>query len=52
MHVPKKKNMKKGTFVRYKVSHMDIDCKEQKAPKMTKQVPLVHFITLQFIGKS
>jgi hypothetical protein len=27
------------TFARYKVSHMEIDCEEQKAPKMTKQIP-------------
>jgi hypothetical protein len=32
---------KKGTFVRYIVSHMEIDCKEKKAPKMTEQIPLV-----------
>jgi hypothetical protein len=36
IHVPKKKRTKlkpsgkKGTFVRYKVSHMEIDCKEKK----------------------
>jgi hypothetical protein len=39
---------KKGTFV----SHIEIDCKEQKAPKMTVQIPLVQLITLQIIGKS
>jgi hypothetical protein len=30
------KEMKKKLFLRSKVSHMEIDCKEQKAPKMTK----------------
>jgi hypothetical protein len=34
IYVPKK--MKKKLFLRSKVSHMKIDCKEQKAPKMTK----------------
>jgi hypothetical protein len=58
IHVPKKKRTKlkpsgkKGTFARYKVSHMEIDCKEKKAPKMTKQIPLVQLITLQIIRKS
>ena len=33
-HVPKK--MKKKLLLRYRVSHMEIDCKEQKAPKMIK----------------
>jgi hypothetical protein len=32
IHVPK--NTKKNLFLRYKVSHMEIDCNEQKAPKM------------------
>jgi hypothetical protein len=44
--------LKKGTFARYIVSHMEIDCKEQKAPKMTEQIPLVQLITLQIIRKS
>jgi hypothetical protein len=45
IHVPKEKRTKlkpsgkKGTFAGYKVSHMEIDCKEQKAPKMTIQDP-------------
>jgi hypothetical protein len=52
IHVPKKKKMKKGTFARYKVSHMEIDCKDKKAPNMTKQIPLVQLITLQIIRKS
>jgi hypothetical protein len=34
IHVPKK--MKKKLFLRSRVSHMEIDCKEQKAPKMAK----------------
>ena len=33
IHVPKK--MKNKLLLRYKVSHMEIDCMEQKAPKMT-----------------
>jgi hypothetical protein len=58
IHVLKKKRTKlkpsgkKGTFARYKVSHMKIDCKEQKAPRMTVQIPLVQLITHQIIGKS
>jgi hypothetical protein len=38
-HVPKHKRMelepsrKKGTFMGHRVSHMGIDCEEQKAPK-------------------
>jgi hypothetical protein len=43
---------KKGTFARYRESHMEIDCKEQKAPKMTVQIPLFQLIPLQIIGKS
>jgi hypothetical protein len=42
----------KGTFVGYRVSHIRIDCKEQKDLKMTVQIPLVQLITLQIIGKS
>jgi hypothetical protein len=34
IHVSKK--MKKKLFLRSSVSHMEINCKEQKAPKMTK----------------
>jgi hypothetical protein len=58
IHLPKKKRTKlkpfgkKGTFVRYRVSHMEIDCKEKKDSNMTKQIPLVQLITLQIIGKS
>jgi formaldehyde-activating enzyme involved in methanogenesis len=44
IHVSKKKK-KKVTFARYKASHMEIDCKDQKAPKMTEQIPLVQLIT-------
>jgi hypothetical protein len=39
IHVPKQKRMKlepsrkKGTFMRYRVSHMGIDCEEKKALK-------------------
>ena len=33
-YVPKK--MKKTLLLRYKVSHIEIDCNEQKAPKMTE----------------
>jgi hypothetical protein len=41
IHVPKVKRMmlepsgKKDTFVGYKVFHMEIDCEEKKALKMT-----------------
>ena len=58
IHVMKEKRTKskpsgkKGTFARYKVSHMEIDSKEQKALKMTVQFPLVQLITLQIIKKS
>ena len=52
IHVPKKKKTKKGTFARYIVSHMEIDCKEKKSPKMTEQIPLVQLITLQIIRKN
>jgi hypothetical protein len=58
IHVMKEKRTKsklsgkKGTFAGYKVSHMEIDCKEQKALKMTIQIPLVQLITLQIIRKS
>jgi hypothetical protein len=58
IHVMKEKRTKskpsgkKGTFVGYRVSHMEIDCKEQKALKMTVQIPLVQLITLQIIRKS
>jgi hypothetical protein len=31
----------KGTFVGYRVSDMEIYCKEHKAPKMTVHIPLV-----------
>jgi hypothetical protein len=39
IHVPKKKRTKsdpsgkKGNFASYRVSRMEIDCKEKKAPK-------------------
>jgi dihydroxyacetone kinase-like predicted kinase len=39
IHVTKEKRTKlepsgkKGNFTRYKVSHMEIECEEQKAPK-------------------
>jgi hypothetical protein len=58
IHVMKEKRTKsepsgkKGTFAGYRVSHMEIDCKEQKALKMTVQIPLVQLITLQIIRKS
>jgi hypothetical protein len=58
IHVIKEKGMKlepfrkKGTFVGYKVSHMDIDCKDKKASKMIAHISLVLFITLQIIRKS
>jgi hypothetical protein len=52
IHVPKKKKTKKGNFARHIVSHMNIDCKEQKAPKMIENIPLVQLITLQIIRKS
>jgi hypothetical protein len=41
-----------ATFARYKTSHMETDHEEQKAPKMTEQIPLVQLITLQIIRKS
>jgi hypothetical protein len=31
--------MKKGTFARYKVSHMEIDCKEHKGSKDDRSNP-------------
>jgi hypothetical protein len=31
---------------------MEIDCKEQKAPKVIEEIPLVQLITLQMIRKS
>jgi hypothetical protein len=34
IHVPKK--MKKKLLLRYRLYHMEIDCKEQKAPNMTE----------------
>jgi hypothetical protein len=49
IHVLKKKRKKlkpsgkKCTFMEYKVSHMEIDCKKQKAPKMTIQDPYDSF---------
>ena len=43
---------KKDTFAGYRVSHMEIDCKEQKALNMTVQIPLVQLITFQIIRKS
>jgi hypothetical protein len=52
IHVPKRKKSKKGTFARYIVSHMDINCKEKKAPKMTKKIPTLQLITLQMIKNS
>jgi hypothetical protein len=45
IHVMKEKRTKskpsgkKGTFAGYKVSHIEIDCNEQKAPKITIQIP-------------
>jgi hypothetical protein len=30
---------------------MEIDCKEQKAPKMTEQIPLVQLITIHITRK-
>jgi hypothetical protein len=40
IHVPKK--MKKKLFLRSRVTHMEIDCKEQKAPKMTDTLERTH----------
>jgi hypothetical protein len=45
IHVPKQKRTKlepsgkKGTFMGYKVSHMEIDCEEKKAPRDDHTVP-------------
>jgi hypothetical protein len=45
IHVPKAKRTKlepsgkKGTFARYKVSHMVIACEEQEAPKDDRTNP-------------
>jgi hypothetical protein len=50
IHVPKKKKTKKVTFARSIVSHIEIDCKEQKAPKMIEEISLVQ--PLQIIMKS
>jgi hypothetical protein len=58
IHVPKEKRTKskpsrnKGRFVGYKISHMEIYCKENKAPNMTLHIPLIHLITLHIIMKS
>jgi hypothetical protein len=39
-------------FARYTISHMKTKHEEQKAPKITEQIPLVQLITLQIIMKS
>jgi hypothetical protein len=58
IHVMKEKRTKsklsgkKGTFAGYRVSHMEIDCKEKKAMNMTIYIPLFPLITLQIIRKS
>jgi hypothetical protein len=58
IHVMKEKKMKpkpygeKGTFSRYKVSHMEIDYKEHKDLKMNVHIPLFQLITLHIIRKS
>jgi hypothetical protein len=49
---PCTKEEEEATFARHKTSHMETDYEEQKAPKMTKQIPLVQLITLQIINKS
>ena len=49
IYVPKK--MKKKLLLRYKVSHMEIDCKEQKAPKMTNIRTRTHSRLVQRIMK-
>jgi hypothetical protein len=41
-----------ATFARYTTSHMKTKHEEQKAPKITEQIPLVQLITLQIIMKS
>jgi hypothetical protein len=49
IHVSKEKRTKlepygkKGTFVGYRVSHMEIDSEEQEAPKDDGTDPLVQF---------
>jgi len=43
---------KKDTFTWYIVSHMEIDCEEQKALNMTIHIPLFWKIILQIIRKS
>jgi hypothetical protein len=58
IHIPKEKRTKlepsgkKGTFMGYRVSHMEIDSEEQKALKDDRTVPLVQLFTLQIIRKS
>jgi hypothetical protein len=32
---------KEATFAKYRASHMETDHEEQKAPKITEQIPLV-----------
>jgi hypothetical protein len=49
IHVPK--NMKKKLLLRYIVSHMEIDCKEQKAPKMVEHYSRNHNRLGQWIMK-
>jgi hypothetical protein len=41
-----------ATFARYRTFDMETDHEEQKAPKMTEQIPLVQLIILQIIRKS
>jgi hypothetical protein len=47
-----KEKEEETTFARYKTSHMETNHEEQRAPKMTKQIPLVQLTTIQIIKKS
>jgi hypothetical protein len=41
-----------ATFSRYITSHIETDHEDQKALKMTEQIPMVQLITLQITRKS
>jgi len=41
IHPCTKENEEEATFTRYRTSHMETGHEEQKAPNMTKQIPLV-----------
>jgi hypothetical protein len=41
-----------ATFAKYTTSHMNTEHEEQKAPKITEQIPPMKLSTLQIIRKS